>query len=197
MALCGIVRGVGVAVCMLAACPVGAADDDGSRVAFLLQFLDGHAVTAADLPPTWLLVYLGYTYCPDICPASLLDLGRVLDLLGPLAARVQPIFITIDPERDTPEVLGSYVASIDPRLLALTGSAEQIRAMAQQLHFSYVRYQDAKLASYSIDHSSYFFVIDPDRRRAADFATPDLGPEEIAASLRALLEAPQTAHPGE
>ena len=101
MALCGIVRGVGVAVCMLAACPVGD-DDDGSRVAFLLQSLDGHAVTAADLPPKWLLVYLGYTYCPDICPASLLDLGRVLDRLGPLAARVQPIFITIDPPVGSP-----------------------------------------------------------------------------------------------
>jgi protein SCO1/2 len=181
----------------LAATPIRAADEGGSHVSFSLEALDGHLVTAASLPPEWLLVYFGYTYCPDICPASLLDLGSVLDLLGPLAARVQPIFITIDPERDTPDILGPYVANIDPRLLALTGSDAEIRTAARQFHFSYVRYQNPKLASYSIDHSSYFFLVDPDRQLAADFATPDIGPEEIAARLRSLLEAPQTRHASE
>jgi protein SCO1/2 len=197
MSPCGVVRAFGVAIAVLAASSVGAADDGGSQVTFSLRALDGRAVTATSLPPQWLLVYFGYTYCPDICPASLLDMGRVLDLLGPLAARVQPIFITIDPERDTPDVLGPYVASIDPRLLALTGSEAEIRMAARQFHFSYVRYQDPKLASYSIDHSSFFFLVDPDRHLAADFATPDLGPEEIAARLRPLLEAPQTRHASE
>jgi protein SCO1 len=188
MTLSGVVWGLAVAAGVLAASPARAADDGISGVAFSLASLDGRSVTAADLPARWLLVYFGYTYCPDICPASLLDLSRVLDLLGPLAARVQPIFITIDPERDTPDVLGPYVASIDPRLLALTGSEDEIRTAARQLHYSYVRYQDPKLTSYSIDHSSYFFALDPDRRLAADFATPDLAPEEIAARLRPLLE---------
>ncbi len=153
-----------------------------------LQDLDGRAVTANDLRREWLLVYFGYTFCPDICPTALIDLRRVLELLGPLAAQLQPIFITIDPERDTPEVLRSYTAAIDPRLIALTGSEAQIRAAAEQFHFAYVRYQDPSLGSYSIDHSSYFFLVDPARRLAADFATPDLGPEEIAQGLRGLIE---------
>jgi protein SCO1/2 len=166
---------------------------EAPRIAFSLKTLDGRTVGVGDLPPTWLLVYFGYTFCPDICPSALLDLGRVLDRLGPLARRIQPVFITVDPERDTPELLAQYVAAVEPRMLALTGSSDEIRAAAQQFDYYYVRYQDPLLASYSIDHSSFFYIVDPERRLVADFATPDLGAEEIAAALRRLLDRAQLA----
>ncbi len=183
-----LVRILGVTFAVLITSAAHAAETAAPRITLSLQSLDGRKITEADLPRKWLIIYFGYTYCPDICPTALLDLSRLLDLLGPLAARIQPAFITIDPARDTPELLKQYVANFDPRLLALTGSESEIHAAAQQFHFYYVRYQDPKLGAYSIDHSSYFFVIDPDRHLAADFATPDIGPEEIAARLRPLLD---------
>ncbi len=183
-----LLRALGIVLALLITSAVRASETATPRITLSLQSLDGRNVTEADLPAKWVLIYFGYTYCPDICPTALLDLSRLLDLLGPLAARIQPVFITIDPARDTPEVLKQYVANIDPRLLALTGSESEIHAAAQQFHFYYVRYRDPKLGADSIDHSSYFFVIDPDRHLAADFATPDVGPEEIAARLRPLLD---------
>jgi protein SCO1/2 len=157
------------------------------RVDWSLRGLDGHRVTMADLPPTWLLVYFGYTYCPDICPTALADLAAVLDGLGPLAAQLQPVFVTIDPARDTPAVLGPYVAAFDPRIIALTGDAAAIAAAARQFAVHYVRYQDARVAGYSLDHSSAFFLVSPERRLVEDFATPDRPPDEIVAALRARL----------
>lgn len=182
-----LIRALSTVLALLIICAAHASETAAPRITLSLRSLDGRPVTEANLPRKWLLIYFGYTYCPDICPTALIDLGRMLDLLGPLAARVQPIFITIDPARDTPDVLKRYVASIDPRLLALTGSESEIHAAAQQFHYYYVRYQDPKLGAYSIDHSSYFFAVAPDGRLAADFATPDIGAEEIAARLRPLV----------
>jgi protein SCO1/2 len=182
-----------LALGVLVACFAQAGDGTLPPVSFSLKTVDGRAVGVADLPHRWLILYFGYTFCPDICPSSMLDLGRVLDRLGPLAARIQPVFITIDPERDTPELLAQYISTIDPHILALTGSEQEIRAAAQQFHFYYVRYQDPKLGSYSIDHSSYFYIVDPQRRLVADFATPDRDPKEIAAALRLLLAGPRAS----
>jgi protein SCO1/2 len=184
-----------VAILLGALAVAGASAGNGGapRITFALKTVAGQAVGVDDLPRRWLLVYFGYTYCPDICPSALIDLGRVLDRLGPLARQIQPVFITIDPERDTPALLAEYVAATEPRMLALTGRAAEIRAAAQQFHFYYVRYEDPALASYSIDHSSFFYLVDPQRRLVADFATPDRGAEEIAGELRRLLDPSQSA----
>jgi protein SCO1 len=181
---------------LLGACLASAADVPSGRIDVSLRTVDGRAVTTADLPPKWLIVYFGYAYCPDVCPTALVDLKDVLDRLGPLAERFQPVFITIDPERDTPDLLAQYTEGIDPRILPLTGSADAIRATARRFHVHYVRYQDPGLASYSIDHSSSFYVVDPDRALVADLPTPELEPAEIAASLREMLDRSRAAKPG-
>jgi protein SCO1/2 len=156
-------------------------------VTWSLEGVDGRPVTVRDMPPKWLLVYFGYTYCPDICPTALYDLAAVLRDLGPLADRVQPVFITIDPERDTPALLARYVTNFEAPIIPLTGTSDQIRVAARQFAFHYVRYQDPSLGDYTFDHSSSFFLVDPERRLVGDFATPELTPEEIAAGLREYL----------
>src|SRR5579859_5006707 len=94
---------------------------------FTLQTLNGREVTDASYRGKWLLVYFGYTSCPDICPTVLLRVGQALDALGPLAGRVQPIFITVDPERDTAQRLATYMAAFDSRVVGLRGAPEKIR----------------------------------------------------------------------
>jgi protein SCO1/2 len=167
---------------------VGSAAAATPTIDWTLRSVDGRAVAMQDMPAKFLLVYFGYTYCPDLCPTALVEIAAVMEELGALAARVQPVFISIDPERDTGEALAQYVASFAAPILPLTGDADQIAAAARQFDFHYVRYQDPGLGGYSFDHSSSFFVLDPARRLIADFAT-ELPPEEIAASLAPLLAA--------
>jgi cytochrome oxidase Cu insertion factor (SCO1/SenC/PrrC family) len=162
-----------------------------------LRTVNGSSVTIRDMPAKWLLVYFGYTYCPDICPTALSEMTAVLQQLGAAADRIAPIFITIDPDRDTPELLTQYVANFDARITPLTGTAEQIAAATREFHFHYVRYQDPSVAQYSFDHSSAFFLVDPRRWLVDDFAAPDLTAEEIAASLRERLEPARLAEPPE
>jgi protein SCO1/2 len=152
-------------------------------VTWTLQAVDHRVVTVTDLPATWLLVYFGYTYCPDLCPTALLEIGDVLRDLGGMAGRVQPVFVTIDPERDTPELLARYVANFAAPIIPLTGTPEQIGGAARQLGYHYVRYRDPGLGGYSFDHTSSFFLVDPGRHLVADFAT-ELTATEIAAGIR-------------
>ena len=147
---------------------------------------DGRPASIDRLPRKFLLVYLGYTHCADLCPGALLEMGDILRELGPLADRMQPVFISIDPERDTPELLARYIQSFDAPLMALTGTERALRDLARQLRFHYVRYTDPSLAGDSFDHSSSVFLIDPGRRLVGDFAT-ELPAQEIASALRPLL----------
>jgi protein SCO1/2 len=156
---------------------------DRVPITWSLRSLDGSAISVGDLAPSWLLVYFGYTSCPDICPTALSDLATVMRALGEVGKRVQPIFITIDPERDTAEILARYIANFDPRLLALTGRPEDIAAAAGQFQYHYVRYRDPRIAEYNFDHSSAFFLVAPDGFLADDFATPDMTPEYIAGGI--------------
>ena len=95
---------------------------------FTLSAPDGTTVTDQTYRGKWLLVYFGYTFCPNSCPTMLLEIATALEKLGPDAARVQPLFITVDPQRDTPEVLQQYTQSFDPRIVGLTGSAAADRS---------------------------------------------------------------------
>jgi protein SCO1 len=128
---------------------------------FALTTPEGRAVTDRSFPGQWLLLYFGYTSCPDACPTALNALGNALDELGLLAAKVQPIFITVDPERDTPQVMADYVKSFDPRILGLSGSPEQIGAAAQEFRV-YYKVRPLGNNEYAIDHSSFIYVIDPE-----------------------------------
>ncbi len=146
----------------------------------------GTPVSSSDFGDDLLLIFFGYTYCPDVCPTTLLGASSALDLLGEQAARLQPLFVTIDPERDTPEVLAAYVAAFHPRLIGLTGSAEQIKRIAGDYRVYYAK-AGPDDGEYFMDHSAFIYLASADGRPLAYFPH-DLAPEDLAAELRRLLD---------
>ena len=152
---------------------------------FQLVDQNGKAVTDADLKGKWSLVYFGYTHCPDACPTALNDISIALSELGPKRDAVRPVFITVDPERDTPETLKAYVTSFDAPILALTGSAEQVATAAKGYRVYYAKHPEAG-GDYSMDHSSVIYVMDPQGRFTASF-THESAPEQISERLKKLL----------
>jgi protein SCO1/2 len=119
----------------------------------------GKLRTDEDFRGELLLIYFGYSYCPDVCPTDLLQIGLALDGLGAGAEAVQPLFITLDPERDTAVHLAEYVPFFHPRLIGLTGSAEQIRRVALAYKVYYAKYPPDS-SDYVIDHSSFIYLVD-------------------------------------
>ena len=152
---------------------------------FRLVDQNGKTVTDADLKGKWSLVYFGYTHCPDACPTALNDISIALDELGPKRDAVRPVFITVDPERDTAEVLKAYVTSFDAPIMALTGTPEEIAQAAKEYRVYYAKHPEAG-GDYSMDHSSVIYVMDPEGRFTASF-THENTPEEIAERLKKLL----------
>ncbi len=123
----------------------------------------GRTVTDADFRGKFMLVFFGYTYCPDICPNELGVMTSALNKLGDEAKRVAPIFITIDPERDTPQQLASYVTDFHPQLVALTGSPEAVNAAIKAYRVYAARMKDANSAAdYLMDHSAFVYLMGPD-----------------------------------
>jgi protein SCO1/2 len=152
---------------------------------FHLTDQNGKTVTDADLKGKWSLIYFGYTHCPDACPTALNDISIALEELGPKRGEVRPVFITVDPERDTSETLKSYVTSFDAPILALTGTAEQVAQAAKSYRVYYAKHPEAG-GDYSMDHSSVIYVMDPQGRFTASF-THESSPEQIAERLKKLL----------
>jgi protein SCO1 len=152
---------------------------------FRLVDQNGRTVTDADLKGKWALIYFGYTHCPDACPTALNEIAIALDDLGPKRDAVRPVFITVDPERDTSEVLKSYATSFDMPLLALTGTPQEVAQAAKDYRVYYAKHPEPG-GDYSMDHSSVIYVMDPEGRFTATF-TPESSPEDIAARLKKLL----------
>jgi protein SCO1/2 len=152
---------------------------------FALQTLDGRPVTDDTYRGKWLLVYFGYTSCPDICPTVLLRVGQALDSLGSLSDRVQPIFITVDPARDTTERLSKYMAAFNSRIVGLRGSPEQIREAARQFHV-YYNMRNLGNGTYTVDHSSFLYVVTPEGRFEKLLAD-SLPADQLAGELRTLV----------
>jgi len=155
---------------------------------FTLTDHTGRTVTEADFAGRLLLVFFGFTYCPDVCPTELGTIAAALDLLGEDAERVTPVLITIDPERDTPEALATYVALFHPRLVGLTGTAEQIAAVARSYRVYYAKVHPRDATDYLMDHSAFTYLVGPDGRVRSLFR-PQTSPEAIAAAVRAQLRA--------
>ena len=127
---------------------------------------NGNRVSSIDLNGAWLLVYFGYTHCPDACPAALNNIALTLRALGAARrAAIRPVFITIDPARDTPRVMKDYVASFDAPILALTGTAAQV-ARAAKAYRVYYAPRTEPGGDYSLDHTSLIYLIDPNGRFA-------------------------------
>lgn len=146
--------------------PASAADAGGPS--FELVDPAGRTVHSTDFPGRWLLVYFGYTHCVDQCPTALGEIAQTLSELGPAAERIQPLFITLDPERDGGLDLGSYTASFSPRLLGLGGTPAQVAAAAAAFG---VRYRKVPLADgdYVMDHSGSIYLVDPQGRVMTQF----------------------------
>jgi protein SCO1/2 len=154
---------------------------------FLLTAPDGTTVTDETYRGKWLLVFFGYTSCPDLCPTTLNEIANALNELGPRAARLQPIFITVDPARDTPKVMGKYTAAFDQRIVGLSGSAQQIAAVAQAYGaYSVQRKIGDGTDDYAVDHSSYIYIMNPQGKfvRGLNFDTPS---DRIAETLQHLM----------
>jgi protein SCO1/2 len=148
---------------------------------FTLEDGNGHTVTDRDFRGHYLLVYFGYTFCPDVCPTTLSEMAGALDALGPKADRVRAVFITVDPQRDTPAVVRDYAASFSPRIEGLTGTPEQIEKVAGEYRVYYApRKEGASADSYTVDHSSILYLMDPDGRFILPMRT-----DQTAAALAA------------
>lgn len=147
--------------------------------------------TDKDFAGTPMLIYFGYTFCPDICPTELAKMARAVDLLqaGGTAAQpifVTPVFITIDPERDTPEHLAGYVRLFHPRLVGLTGDADAIADIAHAYKVFYAKVESDEFSDYLMDHSSYFYLVDGQGETVGVFPMA-LTAQELAEAVRAHL----------
>ena len=152
---------------------------------FKLVDQNGHTVTNTDLEGKWLLVYFGYTHCPDACPTALNNIALALSDLGAEKEEVRPVFITVDPERDTSQAMKEYVSAFGAPILALTGSDAAIAQAAREYRVYYAKHPEAG-GDYSMDHSSIIYVMDPKGRFIASFTGED-PPEQIAARLKKLV----------
>jgi len=147
----------------------------------------GQTVTEESFDDRYLLVYFGYAYCPDVCPTELLIMGQAVDELGELGEEVQPLFVTVDPVRDTVEYLADYVPSFHPRLVGLTGSDEQIHAAARAYRVYYRLNEPDEDGNYLVDHTSYIYFMDPDGDYLTHFVFGQ-GPEKMAEIIRKHLD---------
>ena len=134
------------------------------------------------------VVFFGYTQCPDVCPTTLASLAETMKALGPDADRVQVIFITVDPERDSGELLKAYVPAFDPRFVGLRGDEAQTEAVAKEFRVVYQKVPGTTPATYTVDHSAGLFLFDPQGRLRV-YAGHGQGPATLAHDLRELLKA--------
>lgn len=131
---------------------------------FTLTDHHGKPVTEKSFRGQFLLIYFGYGYCPDVCPTELANMTAAMDLMGNKADKVAPLFVTVDPERDTPEFLADYVANFHPRLIGLTGTPDQIKSVAKAYKVYYAKSKRPGEGEYLMDHTSFVYLMGPDGR---------------------------------
>lgn len=154
---------------------------------FLLIDQNGDVVRSATLPSLGRLIYFGFTYCPDVCPRSLTKITQVVDALEKDGHHVLPVFITIDPIRDTPPVLAAYLSHFHPKFIGLTGSREQLDKVLEDYRIFVQRKDNADSGTYLFDHTSFIFFTDSRDRVVGVFET-GVSPEKISAAIAAVLE---------
>lgn len=186
------VAAMGVAA-LLAACGESApafkgSDITGTQLGKKLALVDhnGKPRTLQDFAGKAVVVFFGFTQCPDVCPTSLAELSQVMKQLGPDADRVQVLLVTVDPERDTPEILKQYVTTFDPRFLGLTGTPEQIKQAAASFKAYYAKVPTQDGANYTMGHTAAFYLFDG-KGESRVLATNTAGAEALAHDIKALL----------
>jgi protein SCO1 len=153
---------------------------------FALVDAQGRERTMADFQGKIVAIFFGFAQCPDVCPTALLELAQVKQSLGAEGDKLQGIFITVDPERDTPEVLGTYVQAFDPSFVALRGSLEQTAAVAREFKVYYNKVPGKTPDSYTMDHSAGLYVFDT-QGRVRLYARHGIGAELLTQDIRRLL----------
>lgn len=153
---------------------------------FPLPDADGRQRKILDFSGKVVVVFFGFTQCPDVCPTTLQEMVEVKQALGADAHRFQGVFITLDPDRDTPEVLKAYTGNFDPSIVALTGSAEQLAAVAKDFKVYFKKVEGKTPGSYSIDHSAGSYMYDPAGRLRV-YSRYGSGSKQLALDAKALL----------
>jgi len=153
---------------------------------FTLTDVGGARRTLADYRGKVVVLFFGYTHCPDVCPTTLAELAKARKLLGADASRVQVLFVTLDPERDTPQLLGRYVPAFDPSFVGLTGTDPQIEGVAREFKVFFKKVAGSTPDSYTLDHSSGSFVFDP-QGRVRLYVRDGAPADQIASDLKRLL----------
>ncbi len=173
--------------------PIGTVSGTGAVAIggpFTLTDSTGNTVTAADLKGSYSLIFFGFIRCPDICPLALQVMTQALEKAGPAADQVRPVFITVDPARDTPDAMASYIANFHPRFLALSGTEEQVRRATQsyRVYAAKAPLKDADgkdTGDYTVTHTGFIYLMGRDGRYIAHFEK-DATAEGIAERLRQL-----------
>jgi protein SCO1/2 len=154
---------------------------------FSLVNQDGKSVSQADFTGRYMLIYFGYTYCPDVCPTALSAMGNALDILGSKGDIITPVFITVDPERDDANALKMYVEHFHPRLVGLTGSPDQVKAAAKAYKAYFAKVGDGyNDGTYAMDHSSITYLMGPDGKFVTHFGHGVDG-EQMARKIAEIL----------
>jgi len=169
--LFSIVASYMMIVALMLATPASADSKVTTGGRFILKSHTGKIVTDQDFAGKFMLVYFGYTYCPDICPTSLQTMTMALESIGDKAKHFQPLFISVDPERDTPKVLAEYVSSFYPGMIGLTGSKVTIDSVTKKyrVRFSKVAEKNTPDEDYTVDHTSAVFLMGFDGRYLSRF----------------------------
>lgn len=184
---------IALAALLLAACSPSGPQFEGSDVTggsfgrdFHLTDHNGKPRTLSDFRGKVVVIFFGYTQCPDFCPTTMSELATVMRKLGPDAARVQVLFITVDPERDTPELLSQYVPAFNPSFLGLYGDATATAEVAKEFKILYQKQPGPTPGSYSMDHSTGTFLFDPQGRLRV-YESYNQSPDAFTHDVRALL----------
>lgn len=174
----------------------GTTETSSNRGSFALTDHTGRAVTDQNFRGSYLLIFFGYTHCPDICPTALTVIANVINLLGDQAQKVQPLFITLDPERDTPQVLANFVPYFHPRLIGLTGNLDQIKSVTKTYFVRSQKYLPSELSDttvseegndYLLDHTAASYLLGTDGNGLALFQHGTTA-TEIAKTIQSFME---------
>lgn len=157
---------------------------------FTLTDQNGNARSLADFRGKLVLLYFGYTFCPDVCPTDLIAIGRLVQALGKDGGAVQPVFVTLDPERDTQEILRDYAAAFHPRFVALRGSEQETRRIATAYKVYYEKVKPPGSSVYVIEHTAFIFLLDR-RGNYVAFFPPGTTVDRMAVMVRETLAQPE------
>jgi len=187
-AFVAVVAGVALGGCGSGAPTFKASDVTGTTYGrdFALTGHDGKPHTLADFRGKVVVLFFGYTHCPDVCPATLAELAEVMRRLGDDAARVQVLFVTVDPERDTPELLARYVPAFDPTFVGLSGDNDATARMAKEFRVFYEKRAGSTPDTYTVDHSAGTYIYDPQGRLRV-YVSYGQGPDVFVHDIRELL----------